>query len=210
MLRPTRKGDWTSTIDWNNLLKYFSAVEALFKERDCKKPLTNELWNTVKLGFDAAVDAFAKEVEDESVAMVATAYSAENIATELVDEVEMLSLADGHLRSSSKEVVPSILLRGASLFKCEGKVISYAGLLLVKACANRRDHVVPTEFQEPRIEVPQNTISIARALLRHMSLPPTTGMIWLENLGKAFRCDRCLRGYGPFARVALTWPGLVS
>ncbi len=58
--------------------------------------------------------------------------------------------------------------------------------------------------------MPEGIIGVARALLQHMSLPETSSMLFLEKLGKQFRCDRCLRYKGWPGDDAMTWSGLVS
>lgn len=202
---------WTSTVDWLNLLKYFPGVEALFKDVNYRKPITVELLKSIDDGFDSAVNSFAKEVEEECVSKMGTAYLADRTTTtEGSDGAENVSDSSANDTLSSMGIVPSILLRGTSLFKYDGKLVSYAGLLPLKARANRRFRIGRPEPKKEEVQVPEGVIAIARALLHHLSIPATTSMLWLENLGKVFRCDRCFGGYGPYARVALTWSILVS
>jgi len=192
----TRGQDQITAIHIPCLYKYFPAIQALLDDLDCRHRLTDELWKTVKDGFVGAATAFAKRVEGECAMMMGAAYRVADGVTECGAE---------EANDSAPDVISPVLLRGTSLFIYQGKLRSYAGILKLRGDYNTAR---TPDWQTADLELPEGVIGIAMALLRQLCIPETSSMLWLEKLGKQFRCDRCLSDFRHNGD-AMTWMTLV-
>ncbi len=178
----------------------------MMDDPNCIGPVPEEVLKSIDNGFGAAAKSFTKVIKDECAAMMDKAYQ-EPDNDGVKNDSDTLEIS-----ASTKDTVSAILLHATSLFKykhkkCDGNLVSYARSLKLRASI-----IVPRErsadWYREDIEVPKGVIGMTSALLRRMSLPETSSMLFLENFGKVFRCDRCLR-YGTWWD-AMTWSGLVS
>lgn len=189
-----RKSDQIASLNPTSLTNYFPAVRALLDDPEFIGPVPDNVWKALDVGFEDAAHAFAKAIEGECAAMF--------------DQKSAGSNTDSRATGTfSKDAINPVLSVATSLFKYkpfQGSLISYAGILKLRMEYGPRS----SEFQMEGPEVPEGVVDIANMLLRHMSLPETSSMLFLEKIGKQFRCDRCLR-YDS-CHDAMTWSRLVS
>ncbi len=185
------KADQFASINLATLYRYFPAFQAMLDDPDCVRPVPDETWETLDGGFVDALTVLSKKVESEGRATMEDAYQ---IAGEP-------NISDKGILTD--DMVPLILLRATYFFKHEHNLMSYAGILKLRA-----DTPFGKRQEEWYKEVPKGVIGMAKALLRHLSLPENASMLSLEKLGKVFVCQRCLR-YDTIGED-LAWSGLVS
>lgn len=192
--------DQIASINPETLYKFFPDFQAILDNPNYVGPIPDYMWKTLEDTFEGVVNALAKEAEAKCVSTMEAAYRTAGVAIES---------GAGDIPSTSTEdsdMVPRVLLHGVSLFKHRRTFMSYAGILKL------RDDTPPVyrdkEWHKGGVEVPEGVIGIARALLRNLSLPESTTMLFLENLGNAFCCRRCWRRKKN--SKCLTWSALVS
>ncbi len=185
------ESDQITSINLSALYRCFPEIQAMLDDPDCVAPVPDNMWTALDESFYEVLFALSEKVEDECAVAMETAYQ---IAGES-------NIPD---RSTvSHEVPPPILLRASSFFKHGRKLMSYAGVLKLRA-----DTPLEKRQEEWHKEVPEGVIGMAKTLLRSMSFPETTSMLSLEKLGRVFSCQRCLRYDNHGEQFA--WSGLVS